>query len=382
MLLLPVLVISACTGPAATSSHPSPSAATPGASSVPSFSTAEILFAVLEARGAHGQMGPQPGVQDAHDRVAIVGLDGVARVRADFTPRPIPVVGNAAPLLQPEARVASGRVFYLDGGGKLRELTSSGSRQVAILGLKPQQEISFSVSPDGKKIEASRLTFPPVNPNPTSPGDTFLSDRYDYELLAADSGGSPRRITASTVGGNAIAAQPLVIGWDGSGVIATTANQLGTQNGTQGRVLWGHAAHLDGSGRPVAVLGGSDCSVISIVSKAILCLNEQSAQYSVRSLDGAGLWSLPPTFDRFYTYLVLSPDGARIAYTGGVRGRDGSSLKLAANFNPEGWLDNQTLIGITGENNQQEMAVVRFSSPQKVDDLGFKGEFVGVVHGG
>src|ERR1700738_61436 len=107
-LLVGLALLSACGSPAATvpPGHPSPTPPNAATNITPPPTTSEVQFVVLEARGPHSQMGPEPGAQDAHDRVAIVGLDGVARAKADFTPRPIPQVGPAVPLLQPEARIA------------------------------------------------------------------------------------------------------------------------------------------------------------------------------------------------------------------------------------------------------------------------------------
>ncbi len=324
-------------------------------------------------------MGPQPGVGDAHDRVAIVGLDGFARAKADFTPRVVPVVGNAAPLLQPEARVANGRVFFVDGRGLLRELNLQGTRPLATFSLQSQQELAFAVSPDAAHVEASRFTYPPLNPNQTNPGDIFLPGNFRYELLAAGPGGATRTI-ASSESGNAFTKEPELIAWDASGPIATIDTAFGTQQGTQGRVLWGHAVHLDASGHPGSVFGGADCSLVSITGDVLLCVDDRFISYSVRTRSGTVIWSIPPLPQgQYYSYVALSPDARRVAYTGGVRARDGSTTALPANFNPEGWLNSGTLIGITGENNQQEMGLVRLASPGHVEDLGFKGEFIGVV---
>ncbi|MDQ6710226.1 MAG: hypothetical protein M3Z11_06675, partial [Candidatus Dormibacteraeota bacterium] len=187
LLSLGLLLLAACGPPGtATQGSPTPSTAASGRASA---TPGEVQFVVLEARGPHSQMGAEPGGADAHDRVAIVGLDGVARAKADFTPRALPVVGNAAPLLQPEARVSGGRVFYADGAGIVRELTRSGVKPVATFPLKAQQEISFGVSPDGAHLEASRYSYPPLNPNSTDMSNMFLSSTYRYELLAASNGG-------------------------------------------------------------------------------------------------------------------------------------------------------------------------------------------------
>ncbi len=380
LLLISLVLLGACNAPAARTTHapPSPSAAGP-ATTTPGAPSREVQFVVLEARGPHGKMGPEPEVQDAHDRVAIVGMDGVARARADFTPRTLPVVGNAAPVLQPEARVVGGRVFYIDGAGVVRELTRTGVKPVASFTLKSQQVISFSVSPDARQVEASRYTFPQVNPNASNPGNIFLTTSFRYELLAAAAGGDAR--TVRTVNGrDEVLKEPEVVSWDGSGVIATRESTFGTQNGTQGRRLWGQPVHLDAAGQPGPVLGGPDCSVLSISGDVLLCGDSAGNSVSVRRFDGAVIWAVSPSPQgNFYPYLALSPDHERVAFSGGVRSHDGSIVNLPSNFLPEGWLDNQTLIGITGENDQQEMAIVRLANPTKLDDLGFKGEFIGVL---
>jgi hypothetical protein len=173
-----------------------------------------------------------------------------------------------------------------------------------------------------------------------------------------------------------------LVAWDSTGPIATTDTAFGTQQDTQGRVIWGHAVNLDSSGRPGPVLGGSDCTAVSISGDSLLCVDDQFINYSVRARTGTVLWTVPSLAQgQYHSYVVLSPDSRSVAYTGGVSARDGSTIKLPANFHPEGWLDNATLIGITGENNQQEMAVLRLASPGTLDDLGFKGEFVAVVQG-
>ncbi|HSO94331.1 MAG TPA: hypothetical protein VLS53_07680, partial [Candidatus Dormibacteraeota bacterium] len=205
-------------------------------------------------------------------------------------------------------------------------------------------------------------------------------DNYRFELLAASAEGSSRTVVDRQWKGGQPAVTPEVFGWDASGPLATAEAELGSQQGTQGRVLWGHAVHLDAAGAEGPVVGGTDCNVVQIVSGRVLCADDRFVSYSVRTAAGSTLWSLPQLPQgQYYAYVVLSPDGSHLAFSGGVRGRDGSSIPLPQNFNPEGWLDNATLIGITGENNQQEMATLRLDSPGRINDLGFKGEFIGVL---
>ena len=70
---------------------------------------------------------------------------------------------------------------------------------------------------------------------------------------------------------------------------------------------------------------------------------------------------------------------------GAVVGRDGTSqvLPKSPDFEPQGWLDANTLIGV--ENKlvagvaQRRMSYVSLSNPLQANDLGFAGRFVGVV---
>jgi len=63
-----------------------------------------------------------------------------------------------------------------------------------------------------------------------------------------------------------------------------------------------------------------------------------------------------------------------------VHARDGTSTALPTGFEPEGWLDSGTLIGVRAPGAiQGAMAVVHLSNASRLVDLGFTGSFVGVV---
>src|SRR5207302_912643 len=98
---------------------------------------------------------------------AIVPVDAayrrVARAKATFTPRSRPFIGNAAAVLEPEAHVAAGAVFYVDGQGTVRRL-HAGAPPATVTTfpfLTSQTEFSFAVSGDGTALAASGFTFPP-----------------------------------------------------------------------------------------------------------------------------------------------------------------------------------------------------------------------------
>src|SRR5207249_8251920 len=93
-----------------------------------------------------------------------------------------------------------------------------------------------------------------------------------------------------------------------------------------------------------------------------------------------------------YFFILLSPDASKAAYCNtsqcGVAGKDGSNVKLPAHFGPTGWLDGTTLIGLTNGSEEHggvlggpsgEMATVSLGDVAKVNDLGFRGSFAGIV---
>ena len=155
------VVLGACASgggaPTATGSASLAPGATASASGATPTPRPELLFAVLEAHGDHANV----PLQD--DTIAVVGLDGVARAKATFTPRSRPFIGNAAAVLEPEAHVAAGAVFYVDGQGTVRRL-HAGAPPATVTTfpfLTSQTEFSFAVSGDGTALAASGFTFPP-----------------------------------------------------------------------------------------------------------------------------------------------------------------------------------------------------------------------------
>ncbi|HEX6493240.1 MAG TPA: hypothetical protein VF112_06985, partial [Candidatus Dormibacteraeota bacterium] len=149
LAVLSGVLLTGCGGGAApvaigvsTSLTPSPAAPRAAASPHP-----ETLVAVLERRG---------GAQTAN-RVAIVGLDGYARAGAALAPRAVPTPGGLHAVLQPEAMVAAGAVYYADGDGVVRRLSPGGGepRTVATFPITDGQALAFAVSPDGLRLVAT-----------------------------------------------------------------------------------------------------------------------------------------------------------------------------------------------------------------------------------
>ena len=367
---------------------PNQIAHTPSPSGKPAAKV-ELLFAVLEAHGADANAYPP-----LHDTVAIVGLDGYARAKQTFEPRKRPFIGNAAPHLQPEARVAAGKVFYADGTGKTRSLSASGAvSDVASFPIsQAQQELAFAVSPGGNAILATVLTLPPRNPNAQTPADPpFSPGDARIDLLRASTGGSTEAVRSWSFPLTNRAPIYQMVAWDPVGPVATVDTPLGGQDYTGYEQWFGHASRLDSSGQAGPTLGGTDCLAVGESADGNVIVCSDRAKVTVRRASGDVLWSLPSDFPRTgYGSLALSPDGARLAYAdighnrhAAVSGRDGSTTSLPNGFLPQGWLDATTVIGVQSENlvDLGNMALVRLSEPTKLEDLGFKGFFIGVVQG-
>ena len=114
--------MTACSSPASKRPAASPTS-NPSAGTTPAEAAAQ-LFGVLEARRCKA---PEPATcenpgQPAHDTAAIAGLDGFAVAKTTFTPRGIPVIGNAAAVLDLEGQAAAGGLYFIDGTGVVRRL--------------------------------------------------------------------------------------------------------------------------------------------------------------------------------------------------------------------------------------------------------------------
>ena len=338
------------------------------------------LMAVLEP-GGFGQ------VAAAHDRVAIVRLDGRSVAKQFFSARAIPRIGNAAPVMQPEAVSAGGKVYYADGSGQVRSLAPNGA--VAAVTrfplVNPQQVLSFAVSPDGSKLVASVFSWPPVhNPPPQTPVQpAFGPGDMALDVYTAVPGKAPVRVHHQVwPQTNQLPRDVMqVVAWTANGPLVTTDTVLGTQQPLPGQHFFGHLAGLNQSGDLGQKVGGDACGAVSVTSdETVLCLDQTFTSASVRNREGSLLYSLPSVSGASYQGAVLSPDGQRAVYGSAVIGRDGSKLQLPPQFYTEGWLDGQTLVGVQFTNQgESDLDLLHISSPRQVTDLGFKGLFVGPV---
>lgn len=393
--------VSACGNPASktpvTSPTPKPSG---GTTPTP---VARQLFAVLEAR--HCQR-PEPSTcehpgQPLHDTAAIAGLDGFAVAKTTFAPRTIPVIGNAATVLDLEGQVAAGGLYFMDGKGVVRRLDPAGAvKTVATFAItSPQQSASFAVSPDGTRLIAAVLTYPnhQDSSDPSQPFGTFTGP-WRLELEAADAGGSTSTITkwesGTTQYPNTAAGFTNIVlaSWDGQGPIVLAHATAGTQNAWLDQQRWftGNLARLRADGTIGPVIGPADCLPYwRPVAGRFACTrtpgdNQSGTPVSVVSLDGSVVWSgnapaLGPS--QLTGGFALSPDGTRLAMDGQVVTlTSGATVHLPANFTPEGWLTAETIIGlIPGAHPAGTLGIVHTQDPQRVEDWGFSGTFVGTL---
>jgi len=387
-----VLVLAACgagpvTGHPAQSQTSLPTAATsPGTTPAPSSPHLGLLV-VLEARRAGSTFGGGPDAYDAHDVVAIAGTDGYAKAKQTFKARSVPFIGNAGVIMQPEARVAAGAVFYIDGTGAVRRLGVDGSvAQVTIIPFaQPQQEVSFAVSPDGKRVIASVLTLPAKNPLAQTAADPpFVAGSHAFiELFAADAGGAARSLVRTDLGTLSNTTKILrVVGWDGGGPLVTLEQSLGTQQGSLGTWFEGmQLAHLDASGHPGPAFTPADCMPWQELDDAsVLCSAGDFRNVTLINAAGKTVASFPGVSGPF---LTLSPDQSWLAYHGGAQSRSGSRVKLPDRFFPEGWLDATTIVGYQEPSGigatVGNMALVRLADPAHIDDLGFTGVLAAIL---
>jgi hypothetical protein len=391
--------LTACGSPASKTSGTGPTPkSSAGTTPTP---VARQLLAVLEAR--HCQR-PEPSTcehpgQPVHDTAAIAGLDGFAVAKTTFSPRSIPVIGNAATVLDLEGQVAGGGLYFIDGKGVVRRLEPGGAvKTVATFALtSPQQSASFAVSPDGAHLMAAVLTYPnhQDSSDPNQPFGTF-SGPWRLELEAADAGGSTSTIrkweSGTTQYPNSAAGITNIVlaGWDGLGPIVLAHATTGTQNAWLDQQRWftGNLARLRADGTVGPVIGPADCLPYwRPVAGRFACTrtpgdNQSGTPVSVVSLDGSVVWSgNAPAGSSVAGGFALSPDGSRLAMDGQVVTlASGATVRLPANFTPEGWLSGDTIIGlIPGAHPAGTLGTVHTQDPQRVEDWGFSGAFVGTL---
>lgn len=364
------LLVSGC-GPTNTVSSASPASSAAESSPTPTTAGSPAssgLFAVLRARGP----GSSP---DAHDFIVIAGPDGYGVARATFAPRHIPTPATCCGglITEPEAHVVGGAVYFIDGSGVVRRLTASGSISVvASFAQLTSQLVSFAVSPDGRQVMASILTIPAAN------------QLLILDLRLVSDGSPPRELKHLVADQGYDLTSTQVVGWDAQGPIAVIGAPVAAEHGLLDGQRWlgGYLAHLDLNGAVVGTIGGSDCIPYSPPTAGRVICADSTVRVEVRTLTGNVVWKGAPQMAGTPDAgdLTLSPDGSQLAMRGAVQDVRGSAITLPASFAPQGWLNRTTLVGIlTDSRTFQEIGIIRLAAPDKVEDWGFAGEFVGTL---
>ena len=394
---LGIVVLAACsTQPSGTLKSPT-STGSAGGTALASSSPSPVRFAILETRRAGGQESEYAG---AHDTIAIAGADGYAVAKTTFVPRHIPQIPMAGPVLYPEAYVAAGGAYFIDGTGIVRRLDPSGAtrRVTAFPITSSQQGVSFAVSPDGRQLMAAVLNYPTYIPVPSQGPPSFTtSGSLALNLEVATDGGA-----ASVVhhwqadpnvppGSVADFRNLAIVGWDDTGPIGMIDGNNGAQQVLFDGQRWagGHPIRIGLDGTLGASPLSSDCTPVALDNAGrVVCLlpgaSGATASIRVARLDGSVLWTTvqPPT--QFIQAaqaggFALSRDGRRVAMDGAVVQQHGASLAIPNSFLTRGWLSNDTLIGLIQGADPMRVGIVRLSAPASIENWGFSGQFVGVL---
>ena len=366
------------------SSNPNPNP-TPSSIPIPTPTTSSsLVFAALEAKGTTASKIPQ------WNTIAIAGLDGYERAKTTFTPMRFPDVGCMAPLLPLSAHIAAGRVYFADGSGVIRSLSIQGQvTQVATFPVTSgQQMLSFAVSPDGSRLLGTIFTLP-AKPNLACAG-TPAVDGYGLDVYSVQPGAAASLLYHQSVSAAAVDSRRLDLGinvmaltdWDQVGPVATFPTNWATQGGLPQK-YYGTPVRVDSNTGNVLnqIADPATCYVQDIALSGDFLCGPGGAVLSVRRPDGREIWRAAnqPNDGRYLSF--LSPDErsfVALESTGSiVTAQDGGRIKLVAECDPRGWLDSATVIGINYTLGY--LCYVSLTAPGTVVDLGFAGQFVGIV---
>jgi hypothetical protein len=340
--------------------------------------------------------------------LAIVDTHGHVRAQRTFRRLPQPLVGCEGSWISSSIQVAGDAAYYLDDSGTVRRLSASGA--VSDVGRFPirtsQQVIWFAVSPDGRKLMAAIMVYTPLSPswNPQQGCPVHEPGRVHEEIDLANVGKSTTTVTDQANPKTVTS----VVGWDRTGPVAVPDSHMAYIGFIDGTVWGGPAIHLDEGGKPVGgSIGGASCSPLFGETKDGNVVCHDPKQPTVRDSAGKVLWrlkALDPTDEFTYGAITLSPDATRVAFnlnsrccytfdSSVIRSRDGARTGLGSTFQPQGWLDNQTVVGARGSVKATcsgcppdfaptTLGIIDLARPAEVRDLGISGTFLGVLQAG
>jgi hypothetical protein len=361
--------------------------------------TATPIFAIAQGN---------PACYSPSCTVAIVDINGHIRAQRTFKRPPQPLVGCEGGWMYSSIQVAGNAAYYVDDSGTVRRLSASGAlADVAHFPIRTSQQVVwFAVNPDGSKLMASIMVYPPLSPswNPQQGCPVHEPGRTYEEVDLATLGG-----TASTVSDQTDPKTVMsIVGWDRAGPVAVPDTHMAYIGFIEGTVWGGPAVHLNERGQPVGgAIGGTNCSPLFGEGKDGSVVCHDPKRPTVRDAAGKVLWSLKtldPTDDFSYGLIALSPDASHVAFSlnsrccysfdsSVIRSRDGVRIGLGASFQPQAWLDNQTIIGARGSVKPTcsgcppdfvptTLGIIDLAHPDVVRDLGVSGTVLGVLQAG
>jgi hypothetical protein len=390
-----LLLLSASCGQAHSGTTPSVSGTT-----VPSPTTGATPSLLVIAEG-------NPACGSSSCTVAIVDVDGRVRARQTFKRQPQAVIGCEGSWIYSSIQVAGNAAYYLDDTGLVRRLSATGAAtEVARFPIRTSQQVSwFGVSPDGRKLMAAIMVYTPLSPswNPQQGCPVHETGRVHEEIDLATVGGSTTTLSDQTNPQQVTS----VVGWDHAGAVAVPDSHMAYIGYIGGTVWGGPAVHLDLQGQPVGgSIGGANCSPLFGETQGGNVVCHDPKRPTVRDAAGKELWALKaldPTDEFSYGLIALSPDASHVAFTlnskccytfdsSVIRSRDGVRIGLGSAFQPQGWLDDQTVIGARGSVKTTcsgcppdfaptTLGIIDLARPSQVRDLGISGTFLGVLQG-
>jgi hypothetical protein len=350
-----------------------------------------LLFAVLEAKGTANAW--------TYNTVAIAGLDGYARAQTTFVPMPVPKMGCIGAIIPESAHVAAGKVYFADGKGVVRSLSSTG--QITLVATFPltsaQQMLSFAVSPDGSRLLGTVFTLPAkVNSACSGVPDTgFAMDVY-----SAPAGGASTLLyhqSLQSAPSNVMA----LTGWDALGPVGTSPTVWASQGGGPGSQL-GVAVRIDaGTGKVLRQVGDPGSCLVwnSVQSGASVCTlapvststnpyGPVSQPVSIRTAAGLEEWHFTVTSVNGAFSPYLAPDEQHVVIccnfetsSNWLVDRQGHQTLLKTGFYASGWLDAATVVGFSAQTGASPgmLSYIALNSPGTFVSMGFTGSVVGTV---
>jgi hypothetical protein len=308
------------------------------------------------------------GPQSTGYDLALVGVDGHVAAHAHAAARSFIGAGGsgggAAALDLPELSATNGRVYYLDGDQDVRSLAPTGGASDVIASVPGSSaaHVGFAVSPDGRSIAVSVLTY--------SGGVASVTSLYVEDL----SGGSRRDITLPAGSG-------LVwpVGWHGSDLVLAVASNGFSQQGLTSNPYFASSFELvdPSTSNRIASIGGPDpnsgCEVTGLLVPAGTACTHSTSQTASELwlLNWSGARTSTLTVQRPSPAAALNPDQQSVAICCDdsaavlVAQPHGTPAATALKGSPDSWpcwLDDQHVLAGSVRDHQFQPGVLAVGS--------------------